>query len=142
MLKQIAAFALTSVSLLSLNVNTALANRAQAYSYRKTFYPSNCSVFLKGEKFDCNYLVLGAFNNGTGNIKLCSKADCLILMLSRNQLQNAGNGRNFYVGEMSWQRGNYIKAQLDTSMRCNLRNNEMSCIGEFQNGSSISMYVK
>ena len=142
MLKQIAAFALTSVSLLSLNVNTALASRAQAYSYRKTFYPSNCSVFLRGEKFNCNYLVIGAFNNGTGNIKLCSKSGCLILMLSRNQLKNAANSRNFYIRQLYWQRGGYIKSQWDTYMRCNLRNSEMSCIGEFKNGSSISMYVK
>ena len=142
MLKQLATFALTSVSLLSLNVSTVLAKPAQTYSYRKTFYPSNCSIFLKGEKSNCNYVVLGAFNNGTGNIKLCSKAHCLILMLSRNQLKNAGKGRNFYIWQMSWQRGSYIKAEWDTSMRCNLRNSEMSCIGEFKNGSSISMYVK
>ncbi|NJO63382.1 MAG: hypothetical protein HC836_35770 [Richelia sp. RM2_1_2] len=142
MLKQIAAFALTSVSLLSLNVSTVLAKPADTYSQHKTFYPSNCSVFLKGSKFDCNYVVIGAFDNGTGNIKLCSKVDCLILMLNRNQLQNAGNGKNFYIWQMSWQKGSYIEAEWDTSMRCNLQNNEMSCIGEFNNGSSISVYVK
>ncbi len=142
MLKQIAAFALTSVSVLSLNVSTVLAKPTQTYNYRKTLYPSNCSIFLKGSKFNCNYLVLGAFNSGTGNIKLCSKVDCLVLMLSRNQFKNAANSKNFYIWQMSWQRGNYIKAQWDTYMRCNLRNSEMSCIGEFKNGSSISMYVK
>jgi hypothetical protein len=142
MLKQITAFALTSVSLLSLNVSTVLAKPTQTYSRYKSFYPSNCSVFLKGSKFDCNYVVIGAFDNGTGNIKLCSEAHCLILILNRNQLQNAANGKNFYIWQMSLQKGSYIEAEFDTSMRCNLRNSEMSCIGEFKNGSSIGVYVK
>jgi len=141
MFKKIIASALTSVSLLTLSANTTLAQPPQRFIYRKTLYPSNCSVFIKGNKFTCNYVVMGAFSNASANIKLCSVDNCLILVLSAHQLMSGAKGRDFYIRRMAWQKSNSIDYSWRTSMQCGIRSNEMSCMGRLANGNSISIYV-
>lgn len=141
MLKKVVASVLTSIGLFSLTANTALAKPADTFTYGKTLYPSNCSVFIKGRNFNCNYMVMGAFRNATANIKLCSGASCLILILSRTQLMNVANGRDFYVRKMAWQTDKFIEREWYTSMRCGLRSDEMSCMGRLASGKSIAIYV-
>ncbi|MDJ0736011.1 MAG: hypothetical protein QNJ47_18435 [Nostocaceae cyanobacterium] len=141
MLKKIVASLLTSVGLFSFNPNTALAERAVVYDLHKTFYPSTCSVFIGGEEYTCNYMVIGGFNDASGNIKLCSNSYCLIMMLNRSQLVSVANGRDFYVRKMSWQRGYSIDYEWNTSMKCGFRGNKMGCLGELANGNSIGIYI-
>lgn len=142
MLKKIVASAIASVGLFSLNTNAALADRAVNYDIHKTFYPSTCSIFIAGEKYTCNYMVVGGFNDATANIKLCSSEYCLILMLTPSQLQRVAHSRDFYISQMSLQRGSYIDYEWNTSMRCSLKSGEMGCIGELPNGKSIGIYAE
>lgn len=141
MLKKIAASLLTSVGLFSFNTSAALAERAVNYDLYKTFYPSNCSLAVAGEKYNCNYMVIGGFYDASANIKLCSSQYCLILKLTPGQLRRVANGRDFYVSQMSWQRGNYIDYSWKTSVQCAFRSDEMGCMGKLANGRSIAIYV-
>lgn len=141
MLKKIAASLLTSVGLLSFNTSAALAERAVNYDLYKTFYPSNCSLAVAGEKYSCNYMVIGGYYDASANIKLCSSQYCLILKLTPGELRRVADGKDFYVSQMSWQRGNYIDNQWNTSMQCAFRSNEMGCVGKLPNGSPIAIYL-
>lgn len=142
MLKKMVASVLTSVGLLSLNASPTLAKPAVNYAAHETFYPSTCTIAIEGEKYTCDYTVMGAFNDASANLKLCSKRYCLILMLNSTQLANVADGENFYVRQMAWQRGNSIRDQWDVSMQCGFKSDAMGCIGELENGSAIAIYVE
>ncbi|MEH1931673.1 hypothetical protein [Nostoc sp.] len=142
MLKKIVASLLTSVGLLSLNANPTLAIPAVNFAARETIYPSTCTIAIEGEKYTCDYTVMGAFNDASANIKLCSTRYCLILILSPTQLANLADGEDFHVRQITWQRGNSIGDYLNVSMRCGFKSDAMGCIGEFENGSAIAIYME
>lgn len=142
MLKKIVASLLTSVGLLSLNANPTLAKPAVNFAARETIYPSTCTIAIEGEKYTCDYTVMGAFNDASANIKLCSRRYCLILILSPTQLANLADGEDFHVRQIAWQRGHSIGDYLNVSMRCGFQSDAMGCIGEFENGSAIAIYME
>ncbi|NMG06692.1 hypothetical protein [Brasilonema sp. UFV-L1] len=141
MLKRMVASVLTSVGLLSLNANPTLARPADYFAAHKTYYPSTCTIAFNGEKYTCDYTVVGAFNNATANLKLCSRRYCFILILSPTQLANVADGEGFYVRKIALQRGSRIINQWNVSMQCGFRSQAMGCLGEFRNGSAIAIYV-
>jgi hypothetical protein len=142
MLKKIVASLLTSVGLLSLNANPTLAKPAVNFAARETIYPSTCTIAIEGKKYTCDYTVMGAFNDGSANIKLCSRRYCFILILSPTQLANLADGEYFHVRQIAWQRGNSISDYLNVSMRCGFKSDAMRCRGEFENGSAIAIYIE
>ncbi len=142
MLKKIVSSLVTSVGLLSLNANATLAAPADNFLYHKTLYPSSCNIVIDGEKYTCDYTVLGAFSDASANFKLCSTRYCLILMLTPTQLTNIAEGENFSVRKVTWQRGNTVGEELNVSMECGFKSDEMGCIGLFDNGSAIAIYIE
>ena len=142
MLKRMVASVLTSVGLLSLNANATLARPAVNFAANQTFYPSNCTIAIEGEKYTCDYTVMGTFNDASANLKLCSTAYCLILVLSPTQVANVADGENFYVRQMAWQRGNTVSDQWDVSMQCGFKSDAMGCIGELENGNKVAIYIE
>jgi len=142
MLKRIVASLLTSFGLLSLNANATLARPAESFRYHQTFYPSTCTIAFDGQIYGCNYTVMGAFSNASANIKLCSTDYCLILLLNATELANVADGEDFSVRQIAWQRGNSITNQWDVSMQCGFKSDGMGCVGEFDNGSAIAIYVE
>gem|GEM_PF-1865223 len=143
MLKQLVASVLTSVGLLSLNISPTLAKPADDFRYHKTFYPTNCNIAINGEKYTCDYGVMGAFSNATANLKLCSTRYCFILVLSSAQLANVADGEDFYVRQVAFQRGSAIVDQWDASLRCGFsRSDGIGCLGELENGTEIVIYVE
>lgn len=142
MLKRMVASLLTSVGLLSLNANPTLARPAVNYKYHQTVYPSTCTIAFNGEKYTCDYTVVGAFNNASANLKLCSRRYCFILILSPTQLANLADGEGFYVRQIAMQSGSRIVDQWNVSMQCGFRSQAMGCLGEFENGSAIAIYVE
>ncbi|WP_414575967.1 hypothetical protein [Anabaena sp. CCY 9402-a] len=142
MLKKMVASLLTSVGILSLNANSALAERPVDFRYYKTLYPSSCNIAIAGERYRCDYTVVGAFNDASANIKLCSTRDCLILILTPTQLANVADGNYFYIRQMAWQTGNSITRQWNVSLTCSSSADSMGCIGEVENGSAIAIYVE
>ncbi|MDZ8091573.1 MAG: hypothetical protein RMZ42_06495 [Nostoc sp. DedQUE05] len=142
MLKRMVASLLASVGLLSLNAPATLAKPAVNFAAHETFYPSSCTIAIKGEKYGCDYTVMGAFSDASANLKLCSKRYCLILMLSPTQVANVADGEDFYVRQMAWQRGSTVSEQWDVSMQCGFKSDAMGCIGELENGSAIAIYVE
>ncbi|MBD2777459.1 hypothetical protein [Iningainema tapete] len=143
MLKRMVATVLASVGLLSLNANTTLAKPAVDFNYHKTYYPSTCSIAIEGEKYSCDYLVFGAFNNASMNMKFCSKQYCLILVVDASQVDRVANQQNFRVNRLAWQRGNSIVRQWDTTMRCGFSRTEgIGCVGELDNGNAIAVYTE
>ncbi|UKO98744.1 hypothetical protein [Nostoc sp. UHCC 0870] len=142
MLKRVVASLATSVGLLSLNVNAALAKPAVDFTYHKSFYPSSCNITINRELFSCNYGVIGAFNNGTGNLKLCTTTYCLILILNRTQLQNIANGNAFYINQIALQQGNRITNEWNMSMKCAINADALGCLGNLRNGSRVAIYAE
>ncbi|MEH1769846.1 hypothetical protein [Nostoc sp.] len=141
MFKRMITSLVTSVGLFSLNAHPVLAERAVDFIYSKTLYPSTCNIVIAGETYRCTSTVMGAFDNASANIKLCSSRYCLILILSYPQLVNASDGENFYVRQLAWQKGRYITDQWDVSLTCGLRSG-MGCIGKSEDGSPIAIYVE
>ncbi|MBD2777467.1 hypothetical protein [Iningainema tapete] len=143
MLKKMVATVLASVGLLSLNANPTLAERAVNYSTYRKVYPSTCSIAIEGKRSTCDYVVFGAFNDATANIKLCSSSDCFVLMLTPSQLSRISNGQNFSVYNLAWQRGSSIVRRWDTSMQCGFsRTDGIGCVGELDNGNAITVYTE
>lgn len=142
MFKRMVVSLLTSVGLLSLNASPTLAKPANNFRYHQTFYPSTCSIAIDGEKYGCDYTVMGAFSDASANLKLCSTRYCLILMLTPSQLANLGDGEDFYVSQIAWQRGNRVSDQWDVSMQCGFKSDAIGCMGEFENGSAIAIYLE
>lgn len=142
MLKRMVASLLTSVGLLSLNANATLATPAENFAAHETFYPSTCTIAIDGEKYGCDYTVMGAFSDASANLKLCSRRYCLILMLTPTQLANVADGENFSVRQIAWQKGSTVSEGLDVSMQCGFRLDAMGCVGEFDDGSAIAIYVE
>jgi hypothetical protein len=142
MLKRMVASLLTSVGLLSLNANPTLAKAADYFAAHKTFYPSTCTIGFQGEEYTCDYTVVGAFNDATANLKLCSTSYCFILILSPTQLAQVADGKDFYVRQIAMQKGNRIVTQGNVSMHCGFRSQAMGCLGELTNGSKIAIYVE
>ncbi len=142
MLKKITASVLTSVGLLTLNANPSLAENTVNFTNHQTLYPSTCAVVIEGEKYECDYAVMGAFDDASANIKLCSEDACIILMLSPYQLTNIANGEEFRVRQIALQKGNSIIAQWDVSMRCDSNATGMGCVGESDNGGEIAVYME
>lgn len=143
MLKNIVASLVTSVGLLSLNVSPTLARPAQSFRYHKTFYPTSCNILVNGEKYTCDYAVMGAFNDATANIKLCSTSYCFILILSPTQLANVADGQDFYVRQIAIQKGSRILDQWGASLRCGFSSsNGIGCLGSLENNSQIAIYVE
>ncbi len=70
---------LTSVGLLTLNANPSLAENTVNFTNHQTLYPSTCAVVIEGERHECDYAVMGAFDDASTNIKLCSEDACMIL---------------------------------------------------------------
>jgi hypothetical protein len=142
MLKRMVTSLITSVGILSINASPTLARPANNFKYHQTFYPSTCTIAIEGKKYGCDYTVMGAFSDASANLKLCSTRDCLILMLTPGQLANLGDGEDFYVSQIAWQRGNRVSDQWDVSMQCGFKSDAIECIGEFDNGSGIAIYVE
>jgi hypothetical protein len=142
MLKRVVASLVTSVGLLGMNASAALARPAIGFRHHETFYPSTCDIGINGQTFTCEYAVIGAFNNGSANFKLCSSRDCLILILTRAQLANLANGRNFSVRQIAWQSGNRITRQWNASMECGSRSQAVGCTGRLTNGSRVAIYLE
>ncbi len=143
MLKRMVVSLLTSVGLLSLTAHPTLAKLANHFATHETVYPSTCSVAVDGERYTCDYVVVGAFNDATANIKLCSSQSCFILMLNRTQFSHVANGQDFSVYNLAWQRGRSIVHQWDTSMRCGFtRSDGLGCVGELEDGSAIAIYME
>lgn len=142
MMKRIIASLLTSIGLLSLNAQTTLAERAIYYRYYRTFYPSVCKIAIADDKLTCNYVVIGAFDNRSVNMKLCSGRYCFILILPFSQLENVANYRDFYVDSVALQKGDFIIRRSDTSMRCGYTSNAIQCLGELENGDDVAIYVR
>lgn len=142
MLKRVAASLVASVGLLGLNATATLAQPAIGFKHHETFYPSTCNIGINGKTFTCEYAVIGAFNNGTANFKLCDGNQCLILILTRAQLANLANGRNFAVNQIAWQSGNRITQQWNSSMQCGTRSQAVGCAGRLTNGSRVAVYVE
>lgn len=141
MLKKIAASLLASLGLLSVHANSALAEPTANYVYHRTLYPSSCNIAIEEEVFGCNSAVIGGFRNGSANIKLCNRRECLILILTRGQLRNAADGEYFYVREIALQRGNYITRRWYASLTCAMNTRAMRCIGDLENGTAIAINI-
>jgi hypothetical protein len=142
MLKKISASLLTFVGLLTLNPNPSLAENTVNFTNHQTLYPSTCAVVIEGERYECNYAVMGAFDDASANIKLCSDDACIILMLSPYQLANIANAEDFRVRQIALQKGNSIIAQWDVSMRCGSNATGMGCVGESDDGGEIAVYME
>ncbi|WP_236142599.1 hypothetical protein [Nostoc sp. CMAA1605] len=143
MLKKLAASVLTSVGLLSLNASPTLARPAQDFRYHRSFNTTNCNIAINGERYTCDYGVMGAFSNASANLKLCSTRYCFILILSRAQLANVADGQDFYVNQVAFQQGNSIIDEWDASIRCGFsRSDGIGCLGELENGTRIAIYVE
>ena len=142
MYKRITASILTAISLITMFPRTTLAERAVNYRYHKKFYPDTCIIKLQGEKYGCDYTVIGAFDDASANFKLCSELSCLILILSPTQLANIADEEDFSVRQIAWQKGNRIAATLDVSMKCGFRRQAMVCAGELDSGNEITIYVE
>ncbi|NJO62093.1 MAG: hypothetical protein HC836_28835 [Richelia sp. RM2_1_2] len=142
MLKKITASLLTSVGLLTLNANPSLAERTIGFTAHQTLYPSTCAVLIEGERYECDYAVMGAFDDASANIKLCSEDACIILMLSPYQLVNIASGEEFRVRQIALQKGNSIIAQWNVSMYCGFNATGMGCIGESDDGGEIAVYME
>lgn len=142
MLKRVATSLVASVALLGLNATATFAKPAVGFKSHETFYPSTCNIGINGKTFTCEYAVIGAFNNGSANFKLCDGSECLILILTRAQLANLANGRNFAVNQVAWQTGNRITQQWRSSMQCGSQSQAVGCRGQLTNGSRIAIYVE
>ncbi|BAY42118.1 hypothetical protein NIES2111_65140 (plasmid) [Nostoc sp. NIES-2111] len=142
MLKNMVASVLAAAGLLSLNSSPTLARPSVDFRYHQTYYPSTCTIGINGEKFTCDYTVLGAFNNGSANIKLCSRRYCLILILTRTQLINVADGEDFSVRRIALQRGNTITDEWKGYMECGFNSQAMGCVGKLTNGSNVAIYVE
>jgi hypothetical protein len=106
------------------------------FTVYKSFYPSTCRLTLNGTTYFCDYVVVGAFNDGSGNLKLCSQQYCLILELTASQLANVASQRDFYVYQMSWQQASSIVSDWNSSMRCGISSTDgIGCIGTSDNGA-------
>jgi hypothetical protein len=97
---------------------------------------------IGAKKFTCNYAVMGAFNDATANIKLCSDDVCVILIVSPSQLSNIANARNFRVRQIAVQEGSSIIGRWNTSMGCGFNATGMGCVGRSSNGVEIAVYMK
>lgn len=142
MLKKITASVLTSVGLLTLNANPTLAENTVNFTNHQTLYPSTCAVVIEGERYECDYAVMGAFDDASANIKLCSEDACIILMLSPYQLANIASGEEFRVRQIALQEGNSVIARWNTSMRCDFTATGMGCVGESESGGEIAVYME
>ncbi len=143
MLKKLAAAVLTSVGLFCVNVAPTLARSTDSFTIHKSFYPSKCSLAFNGSRYYCDYVVVGAFNDGSGNLKLCSQQYCLILEITPSQLANVAAEQDFNVYQISWQQGNRILYESNSSMRCGFsRSDGIGCIGTSENGTKIAIYTE
>lgn len=142
MLKKLVASVLASAGILALNATPTLAERAVDFAKHKTIYPSDCSIVIEGEKYHCDYAVLGAFDDASGNIKLCSSQYCLIFNLTPSQITNVIDGDDFRVNTIAFQKGSSIVKRWNTSMVCGVNSNEMGCLGELANGTKIIVYLE
>ncbi|MBE9213132.1 hypothetical protein IQ247_10680 [Plectonema cf. radiosum LEGE 06105] len=142
MLKKITASVLTSIGLLTLNASPSLAKNTVNFTNHQTLYPSTCGVVIEAEKYTCDYAVMGAFDDASANIKLCSDDACIILMLSPYQLGNIANEEDFRVRQIALQKGSSIIAQWNVSMYCGFNATGMGCIGESDDGGEIAVYME
>lgn len=141
MLNKIAATLVTALSLVTLNVGATLAQPARDYRDYRTLYPRDCTIALDGDRYYCDYIIIGIFNNGSGNIKLCSQEYCFILILDGDNFIRAADGRRFDVREIAWQEGNYIKYRQQASLDCALGEG-VACRGNFRNGTRVAIYAE
>lgn len=143
MLKKLAAATLASVGLFCVNMAPTFARPTENFTVYKSFYPSTCRLNLNGTTYSCDYVVVGAFNDGSGNLKLCSQQYCLILEVTASQLANIASQRDFYVYQMSWQQGSSIVSDWNSSMRCGISSTDgIGCIGTSDNGAEIAIYTE
>lgn len=140
MFKQTVATVLTSVGFLSLNISPSMA---QTYDSYTTISPSVCQIRLEGQTYNCNDIVMGAFRNGSSNIKLCDIRHCLILILSRGQLERVAQGKSFLVSEVAFQEGSSIVDSWAANMQCNFTQSQsIGCIGKLENRLPIAIYIE
>jgi hypothetical protein len=133
--------ALTTLSLATINVGTTLAKPATDYADYRTLNPSECTIVLSGDKYYCDYITIGIFPNGSGNIKLCSNEYCFILILDDVAFTRAADGRRFNVDEIAWQEGRRIRYQQAARLDCILSSG-VACRGNLQNGSGVAIYAE
>lgn len=140
MFKKTALTLLASLGLLTANMTPAMAERFEDYT---TFTPSQCGINLDGEIFECDEVIIGLLANGTSNIKVCFSDGCLILIVSRSQLVNMANSRDFYVQEIALQERSSITDQWDVDMICDMTTyNGMACAGKIENRIPIAIYFR
>lgn len=132
--------AFTTLSLATINVNATLAKPATEYVDYRTLNPSECTIVINREDFSCDYITIGIFQNGSGNIKLCSNQYCLILILDDVAFTRAADGRRFNVDEVAWQEGRTIKYQQSARLDCILGSG-VACQGNLRNGSAVAIYA-
>jgi hypothetical protein len=135
MLKKIVGSLLTSVSLLSMNVNPLLA-----LPYDK-IEPSVCKIVMLDKQLGCNQVILRATPSGGGNFQLCSYPYCLNLILTKAQLRNAANGRDFLVYSIELEKENSIISKMTTTTACGFgENGGLACAGTFLDDSAFLLY--
>ncbi|WP_373525982.1 hypothetical protein [Nostoc sp.] len=141
MFKRMITSLVASVGLFTLNANPVLAERATSFRVSNTSYPSTCNIVFGDQRYSCTSTVVGAFDNASANIKLCSPSYCFLLILNPTQLVNASSGEYFYVDQMSWQEGNYITRTWNVSLTCGLSSG-IGCVGTSEDGSAIALYTE
>lgn len=139
--KIISILTMTTVSLLVFHSNV-LAEKAKTYIYSDTLYPDTCNISTGSDYYKCDYVIVGIFASGSGNIKLCDQEDCLILILDSDEFKALANGEKFYVTEIAWQ--NIINKtpikRLSGSLYCTSTSTGLICFGSV-NGGAIAIYA-
>jgi hypothetical protein len=140
-LKNLIRFLLLTSSLLLSNAPILNAKPARDFAASATLKPDVCRIVFLDTDLECDYVAIGAFSDGNGNIKLCSDPYCLILILRSTQLNNVAKGKKFMVYSMAWQTGNSIDSQWQTDVTCDFDSDGgVGCIGKMEDNSSFATY--
>ncbi|MBD2139364.1 hypothetical protein H6F32_17745 [Anabaena sp. FACHB-1237] len=143
MLKKFLSILLAGTSLSIFNPQIALAERARPFLRAETFYPDVCTIALEGEVYYCNYLVMGFFSDGNGNIQFCDyRSNCFILIMDVNAAEKIVNDQSFSITDLAWQRNNKIVNRFEGYLDCAASTEGIGCIGTLSDGKSIAIYTK
>lgn len=142
-LKTLISIFLATTSLSILNLPIALAEPTRPFLRSRTFYPDVCKIALEGEVYYCNYLVMGYFSNGNGNIQLCDyRGNCFILIIDENAAEQILNDEIFSVTDLAWKRNNKITHRFAGYLDCGVSQEGIGCIGTLSDGTSLAIYTK
>lgn len=140
MFKKTATALLASVAAFFPNMTPASADTFTDYI---TLTPSICDIKVNRDVYQCDDIIMGALDDGTGNIKLCDYRHCVILIIHYSQWNKIANGRDFMVEEMAFQEGSSITDSVYIDMLCGFsRSDGLGCLGKLRNGLPITIYAE